>query len=99
MKLCKVIGKASSSIKHPGLEGLKLLVVQAVDNKGGGTGSMILAVDTIGAGAGEVVAVVRGAAAVRNIGKGDIPCDAAVVAIMDHVYVNEKEIYSKHKEA
>jgi carbon dioxide concentrating mechanism protein CcmL len=99
MKLCKVIGKANSSIKHPGLEGLKLLVVQAVDSKGKGAGRMILAVDTIGAGTGEVVAVVKGAAAVKNIGKGDIPCDAAIVAIMDHVFANEKEIYSKHKEA
>ena len=99
MKLCKVIGKANSSIKHSGLEGLKLLVVQAVDNKGTGTGRVILAIDTIGAGAGEMVAVVRGVAAVKNIGKGDIPCDAAVVAIMDQIHVNEKEIYNKHKEA
>jgi microcompartment protein CcmK/EutM len=95
MKLCKVIGKANASIKHPGLEGLKLLVVQEVDGGGQGAGRMILAADTVGAGAGEIVAVARGGAAVRHIGRGEIPCDAAVVAIMDEVFVNEKVIYKK----
>ena len=98
MKLCKVIGKANSSIKHPALEGAKLLIVQSIDKSGKLSGSAILALDTVGAGPEEVVAVVRGGSAVRNIGRGDIPCDAAIVAIMDNIFVENKEIYNKLKE-
>lgn len=92
MKICKVIGNATASIKHPGLEGLKLLVVQEIDAEGLGSGRLRLAVDVVGAGPGEIVAVAKGAAAVRHIGRGEIPCDAAVVAILDQVYVNDKLI-------
>ena len=98
MKLCRVIGKANSSIKHAGLQAFKMLVVQVIEKDGKGSGSMLLAIDTVGAGADEVVAVVQGGSAVKNVGKGDIPCDAAVVAIMDNIFVENKEIYNKYKE-
>jgi carbon dioxide concentrating mechanism protein CcmL len=95
MEICKVIGNATASIKHSGLEGLRLLVVQEIDAEGRAGGRMRLAADIVGAGAGDIVALVKGAAAVRHIGRGEVPCDAAVVAILDQVYVNDKLITHK----
>ncbi len=99
MKLCKVIGKGDASIKEAGLEAAKLLVVQEVDTKMASSGPLLLAVDTKGAGMGELVAVVTGSSAVRSVGKGDVPYDAVVVAIMDHVSIHGTEVYNKNQEA
>ena len=69
MKLCIVIGKGDSSVKHQGLDGAKLLVVQEIDPTIKPGGPYILAVDTQGAGVGELVAVVTGSTALRSVGK------------------------------
>jgi ethanolamine utilization protein EutN len=98
MKVCKVIGKADASIKAPGLDGTTLLVVQAVDDAMQPAGPLVLAVDTAGAGVGEIVAVVTGTPAIRSLGHGDVPYDAAVVAILDHLFVHGRQVYSKSEE-
>jgi microcompartment protein CcmK/EutM len=56
------------------------------------------ALDAVGAGLQEVVAAVTGSTAARCLGRADLPVDAAVVAIMDHIMANDKEIYAKHEE-
>jgi ethanolamine utilization protein EutN len=99
MKLCRVIGKGDASIKEAGLEAATLLVVQEIDTAMTGSGPLLLAVDAKGAGLGEIVAVVTGSTAVRSVGKGDVPYDAVVVAIMDHLSIHGKEIYNKNQEA
>jgi microcompartment protein CcmK/EutM len=98
MKLCRVIGKANASLKAPALEGSKLLVLQEIDAQGRTGGPLLLAVDAVGAGLQEVVAAVTGSTAARCLGRADLPVDAAVVAIMDHIMANDKEIYAKHEE-
>ncbi len=95
MKLCKVVGMANASLKSPALEGAKLLVLQEIDAAGRESGPLLLAVDAVGAGVGEMVAVVTGSTAARSLGRPDLPVDAAVTAIMDHVFVNQKELYAK----
>ncbi len=99
MKLCKVVGKADASVKERGLEGRKLLIVQEIDGTMTPSGALILVVDTQGAGVGEVVAVVTGSAAIRSIGRGDVPFDAAVTAIMEHISVDGRQVYDKNQEA
>jgi len=99
MKLCIVVGKGDSSVKHPGLAGATLLVLQEIDKALKPQGSFILAVDTQGAGLGELVAVVTGSAAIRSVGPGDVPYDAAIIAIMDHVSLNGRDTYNKNQEA
>lgn len=98
MKLCKIIGFATSSIKDEGLSPFKLLVLKSIDDEGRPTGEAFLAVDTLGAGLSEVVAVATGLPAVNALTDKTLPVDAAVIAILDHVSINRKEIYSKSKE-
>lgn len=56
MQLGKVIGTATSTIKHHSLEGCKLLIVQFVTADGASPdGEPVLAVDPLGAGRGDTV--------------------------------------------
>lgn len=89
MLLALVVGKADASIKLQGFNGTKLLVVRSIGASGAPEGSLIIAVDTVGAGQGDLVAVVAGSSAGTVAGT---PCDAAVVAILDHVFVDNREM-------
>ena len=58
MQLALVIGTATATIKHPSLEGCKLLVVQPRLADGRTPdGDPLLAVDGVGAGTGETVLI------------------------------------------
>jgi ethanolamine utilization protein EutN len=58
MLVARVIGTATSTVKHSSLAGWKLLVVQALLADGRGRdGEPMLAVDQIGAGVGEHVII------------------------------------------
>jgi ethanolamine utilization protein EutN len=98
MKLCKVIGFATASIKREGLSPYKLLILKSIDDSGHPTGESFLAVDTVGAGLSEIVAVTTGSPATHALADNTLPVDAAVIAICEHVMINKKEIDTKTKE-
>jgi len=98
MKLCKVIGFATASIKREGLSSYKLLILKPIDDSGRPTGESLLAVDTVGAGLSEVVAVTTGAPALNAVADKNLSVDAAVIAICDSVTINKKEIDIKTNE-
>ncbi len=98
MRICRVVGKARATVKHPGLEGARLLVIRDLDGNGKATGPAWLAVDAAGAGEGEVVAVVSGSSAARVLPDRVLAVDAAVVAILDLVVVGGKELYAREEE-
>lgn len=89
MVLARVIGTVVSTIKHPAFDGLKLYVVQPVDDKGTAKGATFLAVDTVQSGVGDTVLVMREGNGIRQIFKKEIwPIRSAVVGVVDHVEVN-----------
>jgi ethanolamine utilization protein EutN len=58
MYLGKVIGTATSTVKHPSMEGAKLLLVKCFQADGKtAEGDPILVIDKLGAGRGEMVMV------------------------------------------
>jgi len=58
MQTGRVIGNATATVKHPSMQGWKLLVVQPYGPDGHTPdGDPILAVDALGAGAGEIVII------------------------------------------
>lgn len=97
MELGRVSGQVVSTIKQPGLHSYKLLLVDAVNpTTGEVTGrTPYVAVDLTGAGVGEMVVVTRGSAARVSAGTGEVPTDAAVVAIVDSVVVEGAMTFSK----
>ncbi len=58
MILGKVIGNVVSTIKAPGYESKKILIVQPVDAKRNPSGKSFLAIDTVQAGPGDIVFII-----------------------------------------
>ena len=58
MKLVKVIGSVTSTIKDSSLKGFKLLVVQGIDVNQEGKDDYYVAVDTVGLGEDEIALIV-----------------------------------------
>ncbi|MBC7816316.1 MAG: EutN/CcmL family microcompartment protein [Planctomycetaceae bacterium] len=84
MQLGKVIGHATSTVKHPSMNGWKLLVVQTLDAKGGADGEPVLVVDNLGAGAGQRVMITSdGKAVSQMLGDDKSPVRWAVIGIAD----------------
>jgi ethanolamine utilization protein EutN len=89
MRLCRVLGSVTASVKHPAYAGQKLMVVQPVDPAGKDTGDSFIAVDRVQAGPGDRVVVLTEGNGVRQILKqGDIvPIRSVIVGIVDAVDV------------
>ena len=83
MQLARVIGNVVATIKNPGLESRKLLVIQSLDGRLHPFGKPIVAVDAIGAGSGELVFWCRGKEASFPFPGSTVPTDCTVVAIID----------------
>jgi carbon dioxide concentrating mechanism protein CcmL len=95
MRIAKVRGTVVSTQKEPSLRGVKLLLLQLVDEQGDLIPEYEVAADSVGAGVDEWVLVSRGSAARQILGNEQRPVDAAVVAIIDTIYVEDRLIYSK----
>lgn len=95
MQIAKVRGTVVSTQKEPSLRGVKLLMLQLVDEEGKLLPNYEVAADTVGAGVDEWVLVSRGSAARQIPGNEQRPLDAAVVAIIDTIHVEDRLIYSK----
>ncbi len=87
MFLGRVIGEVWATRAMPDLEGKRLLVIEALDQRDEPSAPMVtpvVAADPIGAGVGEHVLVAFGKAArVACGGDGDYALEAAVVGIVD----------------
>ena len=84
MQLAKVVGRATATVKHPVLQGWRLLVVQALDAKGEADGDPQIAIDNLGSGQGDVVLITTDGAAVRDlVGSDNNPLRYAVIGIPD----------------
>lgn len=99
MRLAKVVGQVVSTVKEPGLDGFKILLVENLepaDPDGVRFGAESYpAIDVVGAGEGEVVLVTIGSAARVPGASGRTPTDAAVVAIVDSVIVGGEVTFKK----
>ncbi len=88
MLLGIVKGTAVSTVKYPGLEGLKLLVVQPVNRRLEPVGGMQVAVDVVQAGPGDVCVMVRSREAALAMPEIKfVPVDLALVGVVDQLDV------------
>lgn len=85
MHIGKVIGRVVATVKHPSLEGIKLLMVQPVDHERKPKGEPLVAVDTVQAGIGETVSYVVGREATLSQPDPFSPVDAGIVGIVDEI--------------
>lgn len=86
MQLASVIGTLVASHKYPGLEGVKLLIVQPLDRDRRAAGEPVVAADaTAQAGPGEFVFIIASREAALALPETFVPVDHAVVGIVDQV--------------
>ncbi|MDR3544299.1 MAG: EutN/CcmL family microcompartment protein [Candidatus Limnocylindrales bacterium] len=86
MQLARVIGTVVATVKSPGLEGVKLLVIQPLDRQLQPAGGQLVAADAVHmAGPGELVYFVAAREAAQAMPDPFVPVDHAIVGIVDAV--------------
>lgn len=86
MQLARVTGTVVATIKSPGLEGVKLLIIQPLDRHQQPQGSPLVAADAVDmAGLGELVYFVASREAAQALPQTFVPVDHAIVGIVDAV--------------
>ena len=83
MQLGRVIGTATSTLKHPTFEGERLLVVQLETTTGGPDGEPILAFDRLGARRGDLVILTNDGRALQELLGPTTPGRWSVLGIPD----------------
>jgi len=84
----KVVGSAVCTIKYPGTDGLKLLIVQPMNKKLEPVGALQVAADVVDAGAGDLCVMVRSREAALALPDVKfVPVDLALVGIVDELEV------------
>jgi ethanolamine utilization protein EutN len=87
VQLARVIGDVVVTRKDDNLTGRTLLVLQPITADGRSVGRTLVAVDAVGAGVGETIFFVRGKEASFPFHPTEVPTDAGVVGIVDHIDV------------
>ncbi len=92
MLLGRVRGTAVCTLKYPGTEGLKLLIVQPLNKKLEPVGKLQVAADVVQAGVGDLCLMVRSReAALAMPDVKFVPIDLALVGIVDELDVRPEE--------
>ena len=88
MKFGRVIGTLVSTRKYEGLEGVKFLVVQPLDEALTPDGQPLIAADaTAQAGPGELVFMVASREGAQALPQTFVPVDLAITGIVDEVEI------------
>lgn len=95
MQLARVVGTVVATRKESSIDGLKLLLVKPLDDKGQELGNAVVAADAVGAGPDEVVLIAAGSSARQTEATDKRPVDAVVMAIVDSWNVGDDVRYRK----
>lgn len=85
MQLGRVVGKVWATVKDPKLTGIKLYLMQPVDENDKPVGQPKVAGDTVSCGEGDLVFWVGSAEATVAYGEKTVPCDVSIVGLVDRV--------------
>jgi ethanolamine utilization protein EutN len=86
VQLGRVVGTVVATVKTPGLEGVKFLIVQPLDRHQEPNGRPVVAADGVHmAGPGELVYIVGSREAAQALPNTFVPVDHAIVGIVDEV--------------
>jgi len=84
MLTTRVIGNATTTVRHRSFRGVRLLLCEVLDAGGVGTGAVIVAGDWLGAGKGDEVLVTSdGDAAAAHTGDARGPLRNVIVGLVD----------------
>lgn len=84
MQIAEVIGRVVSTIKHPSMDGWRLLIAQPLGIRGQDDGDPIIVIDELGSGRGDRVIITSDGKHVREMVKVDnSPVRYATLGIVD----------------
>ena len=84
MQAARVIGNATSTVKHAALQGWRLVALQPLDINNEADGFPFLAIDGQGAATGDLVFFTSDGKSIREMGgRNDCPIRFAVQGIVD----------------
>ena len=90
MKLGKVTGRVVCTKKVESFEGIKLFLVQPLDEHLVPYGDPLVAFDTIQSGIGDLIYYETSKEAGRILETLMNPCDAAIVGIVDNIFLEDQ---------
>ncbi len=88
MKIARITGSVTATVKEGSLSGTTLLLCNVEDGSGAVLEKAVVAADTCGAGPGDLVLLAIGSAARLPTRTTGLPVDATVVAIVDHIDIS-----------
>ncbi len=91
MKLGRVTGRVVSTIKIDSFEGVKLMLLQPLDEKLQNAGDPIVVFNTVQAGIGDIVYYETSKEANKVLEFIFNPCDAAIMGIVDDLNIKSKD--------
>ena len=83
MFLARVIGNVVATVKDPGLDSRKLLIIQPLGREGLPEGEPLIALDGVGVGVGEDIFFVKGREASFLFLPSNVPADIGIVGKVD----------------
>jgi ethanolamine utilization protein EutN len=90
----RVKGTAVCTLKYPGTEGLKLLIVQPLNKRLEPVGALQVAADTVDAGPGDLCVMVRSREASLALPVVKfVPIDLALVGVVDELTVRPDKAF------
>lgn len=92
MRIARITGRVSASVKARGLVGKKMLLADIIDSGGATLDKSVVVVDACGAGPGDLVLVATGSAARVAQSTAGIPTDATAVAFIDDMSVGNRPV-------
>lgn len=92
MQLARVLGSVVATEKVEGLEGIRFLLIQPVDEAREPSGGTVVAADAVHmAGLGELVYFISAREAAEALPERFVPVDHAIVGIVDHLQLGARE--------
>ena len=85
MRLGRVTGRVWATIKDPKLTGIKLAIVQPLDEKENPVGQPLVATDVMGTDEGNLVYWVTGPEATFALKNRQFPSDASIIGFVDRL--------------
>lgn len=91
MRLAKVVGTVTATVKDRAYEGRRLMVVAILDPTGKPTGAETLAADTVGAGVGDHVLVLKEGNSAASILGEWMALQEMIVGVVDQVSLRQEK--------
>ena len=89
MKIARVTGSVTATVKDSKLSGVPLLLVDIEDGSGNVLEKSVVAANLCAAGPDDFVLLVQGSSARMPVAASGMPVDAAIIAIVDHLNLND----------